>query len=137
MKPKEALSEPSNLNKQNPLVVHQVEAKRQQMEQRQKQVEQRSQQVELKQEPVNSKQKDPVQTQNLSTQETDEEYAKRVLSSSDYLAPLMSCAQFPQKCDLLLEIIQKRDSRLFSVFYWCCSDYSILSRIRIFLLMRL
>lgn len=137
MKPKEALSEPSNLNKQNPLAVHQVEAKRQQMEQRQKQVEQRSQQVELKQEPVNSKQMQPTQTQNLSTQETDEEYAKRVLSSSDYLAPLMSCAQFPQKCDLLLEIIQKRDSRLFSVLYWCYSDYSILSRIRILLLMRL
>ena len=112
MKPQAPPSESTNVNKQSSISDNQVDLKK---EQKQKQVKPKFQQVEHKQEPASSNAWYPTQQQGPSTQETDEEYARRVLSSKDYLVLLMSCAQLPQKCDLLLEIIQKRDSRLFSV----------------------
>ena len=104
------------MNKQSSISDSQVDPKKEQVEQKQKQVKPEFQQVERKPEPASSNTWQPTQQlQNPSTQETDEEYARRILSSKDYLVAWMSCAQLPQKCDLLLEIIQKRDSRLFSV----------------------
>lgn len=126
------------MNKQSSISDSQVDPKKEQVEQKQKQVKPEFQQVERKPEPASSNTWQPTQQlQNPSTQETDEEYARRILSSKDYLVALMSCAQLPQKCDLLLEIIQKRDSRLFSVHSWYFSYCSALLRIRPFLSMQL
>ena len=106
MKSQASSADSAKVTKQSSVSDHPVDPKKEQA---------KPEQVEQKAEYTRLNTRQPAQQGNPSKQETDEEYAKRVLSSKDYLASLMACAQFPQKCDMLLEIIQQRDSRLFSV----------------------
>lgn len=56
----------------------------------------------------------------LPENESDEEYAQRILSGITYQKELGLCQTRVQLCDLLLDKIREEDSRLFNVIGCCC-----------------
>ena len=49
------------------------------------------------------------------TSETDEEYAKAILSSEMFIPLLYNCSLLPRNCEQLLDLIREKNSRLFNV----------------------
>ena len=47
--------------------------------------------------------------------ETDEDYAKTILSSEMFIPLLYNCSVLPRNCEQLLDLIREKDSRLFNV----------------------
>ena len=62
--------------------------------------------------------------------ETDEEYAKSILSSEMLIPLLYNCSVLPQNCGALLDLIREKDSRLFNVAILAPSHCSTSSRTR-------
>ncbi|KAK8828180.1 hypothetical protein WA538_002693 [Blastocystis sp. DL] len=46
--------------------------------------------------------------------ETDEDYAKTILSSEMFIPLLYNCSLLPRNCEQLLDLIREKDSRLFN-----------------------
>ena len=57
----------------------------------------------------------PSSSSNAPVNETDEVYAKRVLSEPEMMKNLLVCSQIPQMCDAVMELIESSDTRLFNV----------------------
>lgn len=55
--------------------------------------------------------------------ETDEDYAKTILSSEMFIPLLYNCSLLPRNCEQLLDLIREKDSRLFNVVV-CSSSHS-------------
>ena len=64
--------------------------------------------------------------------ETDEEYAKSILSSEAFIPLLYDCSVLPQNCGQLLDLIREKDNRLFNVALLTPSHCSISSRTQMF-----
>lgn len=47
--------------------------------------------------------------------DTDEEYAKNILSSEMFVPLLYNCSMLPRNCEQLLDLIREKDNRLFNV----------------------
>lgn len=70
----------------------------------------------------------PVMTREKKTtpnhaSETDEDYAKTILSSEMFIPLLYNCSLLPRNCEQLLDLIREKDSRLFNVVV-CSSSHS-------------
>ena len=82
----------------------------------------------------------PSVSSSIPANESDEAYAKRILSEPKMMNDLFACSQVPQLCDSMMELIESNDSRLFNVgttltkvnYSWC----SISSKTREFLWMQ-
>ena len=56
--------------------------------------------------------------------ETDEDYAKTILSSEMFIPLLYNCSLLPRNCEQLLDLIREKDSRLFNVVV-CSSSHLV------------